>query len=95
MARLKRKFVDVIKTDSKNAVRTVAFDGNEQIAKIYHEDNKKKDASEEERLAYRQEVIKPLVDYFFEWAKEREGKVASEGTNRALKYAINLKRVHK
>ena len=88
-AHLKRKFVDVIKTDPKNAVGTVAFDGNEQIAKIYHEDNKKKDASEEERLAYRQEVIKPLVDDFFEWAKEREGKVASEGTNRALKYAIN------
>ena len=40
-------------------------------------------------MAYRQEVIKPLVDDFFEWAKEREGKVASEGTNRALKYAIN------
>lgn len=88
-AHLKRKFVDVIKTDPKNAVGTVAFDGNEQIAKIYHEDNKKKDASEEERLVYRQEVIKPLVDDFFEWAKEREGKVASEGTNRALKYAIN------
>ena len=88
-AHLKRKFVDVIKTDPKNAVGTVAFDGNEQIAKIYHEDNKKKDASEEECLAYRQKVIKPLVDDFFEWAKEREGKVASEGTNRALKYAIN------
>lgn len=88
-AHLKRKFVDVIKTDPKNAVGTVAFDGNEQIAKIYHEDNKKKDASEEERLAYRQKVIKPLVDDFFEWVKEREGKVASEGTNRALKYAIN------
>ena len=40
-------------------------------------------------MAYRQKVIKPLVDDFFEWAKEREGKVASEGTNRALKYAIN------
>lgn len=41
-AHLKRKFVDVIKTDPKNAVGTVAFDGNEQIAKIYHEDNKKR-----------------------------------------------------
>lgn len=46
---------DVIKTDPKNAKGTVVYEGNERIAKIYHEDNKRKDAPEEERLAYRQE----------------------------------------
>ena len=80
---------DVIKTDPKNAKGTVAYEGNERIAKIYHEDNKRKDAPEEERLAYRQEKIKPLVDDFFDWAKECVDKTVTEATYKALKYAIN------
>ena len=88
-AHLKRKFAEVIKTDPKNAVGTVAFEGNEKIARIYHEDNKMKDATEEERMAYRQEVILPLVNEFFEWAKDKVDKVVTEGTRKALTYAIN------
>ena len=86
---LKRKFMDVIKTDIKNAKGTVAYEGNEKIVKIYHIDNKMKGASEEERLAYRKEKIQPLVDDFFEWVKKYTGKVASDATQRALTYAIN------
>ena len=48
-----------------------------------------KDATEEERMAYRQEVILPLVNEFFEWAKDKVDKVVTEGTRKALTYAIN------
>lgn len=88
-AHLKRKFMEVIKADLKNAKGTIAYEGNEKIANIYHLDNKMKNAPEEERLAYRKEKIQPLVDEFFDWVKEYTGKVATESTQRALTYAIN------
>ena len=88
-AHLKRKFMEVVKVDPKNAKGTIAYEGNERIGKIYHLDNKMKHALEAERLAYRQKVVKPLVDDFFEWAKEYTEKVASERTQAALTYAIN------
>ncbi len=88
-AHLKRKFAEIIKADPKNAVGTIAYIGNEKIAKIYHLDNKMKKAPEEERLAYRKEKIEPLVNEFFEWAKENVDKVVTEKTRIALNYAIN------
>ena len=88
-AHCKRKFADVIKVDRKNSIGTVAFEGNEKIAKIYHIDNKSKNMNPEERVQYRQEKVKPLVDEFFDWAKERVDKVATEATRKALAYAIN------
>ncbi|MBP3198070.1 MAG: transposase, partial [Butyrivibrio sp.] len=62
--------MEVIKADLKNAKGTIAYEGNEKIANIYHLDNKMKNAPEEERLAYRKEKIQPLVDEFFDWVKE-------------------------
>ena len=88
-AHLKRKFMEVIKTDPKNAKGTIAYEGNKKIAEIYHVDNKMKDAPEEVRLAYRMEKVQPFVDEFFEWVKKYTGKVATEGTQKALTYAIN------
>ena len=73
----------------KDTILINAYEGNERIGKIYHLDNKMKHAPEAERLAYRQKVEKPLVDDFFEWAKEYTEKVASERTQAALTYAIN------
>ena len=88
-AHLKRKFMDVIKTDPKNAVGTVAYEGNERIAKIYHTDNKMKDAPAEERLKYRREKVAPLVNSFFDWIRDINGKVATQHTQIALTYALN------
>lgn len=88
-AHSKRKFAEIIKADPKNAIGTVAFEGNERIAKIYHIDNKMKNASLEERLKYRKEKVAPLVDDLFRWAKEHDGKVATVATQRALTYLIN------
>ena len=88
-AHLKRKFTDVVKAEPKNSKGTVAYEGNRKIARIYYVDNKMKDAPEEERLKYRQEVVKPLVDAFFAWAKSLDGKIATGGSQRAVTYALN------
>lgn len=88
-AHCKRKFAEIIKADPKNALGTTAYEGNERIAKIYRIDNKSKEMAPDERRAYRQEKVKPLVDDFFEWAKKRVDAVATEKTRKALQYAIN------
>lgn len=87
-AHLKRKFAAIIKADPDNAKGTVAYEGNAKIAAIFHIDNMMKDAMPEERLNHRKINVAPLVDAFFEWVKDRDGKVASDATQRALTYAI-------
>ena len=88
-AHLKRKAVEVIKTNPKNAKGTVAYEINSRIAAIYHVDNMMKDALPEERLKHRKANVEPLVDSFFEWIKKCNGKVASSHTQTAITYAIN------
>ena len=88
-AHAKRRFAEIIKADTKNAVGTVAFEGNGKIAYIYKLDNQMKEATPEERLKYRQEEIAPLVNELFEWAKDRVDKTATAATVEALKYLIN------
>lgn len=88
-AHAKRKFADVIK-DKKNAKNTIAYIGAEKISKLIHKDNKLKNLEPEERLKKRQELIKPIVDELFIWAKEKQPQVDSEsGTGKALNYLIN------
>jgi transposase len=88
-AHAKRRFAEIIKANPKQALGTVAFEGNERIAKIYHIDNKMKDTPPEERLEYRKEKVAPLVNDLFRWAKERDGKVATEAAQRAITYLLN------
>ena len=88
-AHSKRRFAEIIKADPKNALGTVAFEGNHRIAEIYHIDNKMKNASPQERLAYRKEKVAPLVEDLFKWAKDRVNKTATEKTRAALQYLIN------
>ena len=88
-AHLKRKFAEVIKPAPDKGKGTVAYEGNLRIAAIYHVDNMAKDAPACERLAHRKSTVAPLVDAFFEWVKERDGKVATKATQAALSYAIN------
>ncbi len=88
-AHCKRKFADVVKADTEKALGTVAFEGNNKIAKLYRVDNRRKNASPEERLAYRKEKVAPLVDEIFEWAKEHVDKTVTKATNEALHYLIN------
>ena len=88
-AHAKRKFADIIKTDPKNAVGTVAFEANHRIAEIYRIDNIGKDLPYDERKIYRKEKVAPFVEDLFAWAKERVDLVGSIKTREALKYLIN------
>lgn len=90
-AHLKRIFATVIKSAGKEASKgTIAEEASLRITKLYHMDNKGKDMTPEERNKYRQEIIKPLVDEFFEWAKVTQPKVlANSETGKGLQYAIN------
>ena len=81
--------MEVVKTDTANAIGTVAFEGNSKIAYLYKVDNKMKNATPEERLAYRQEKVAPIVDDIFAWAKDRVDKTSTAATVEALKYLIN------
>lgn len=93
---LRRFFADAIKAIGKanqEAVKTtIAWQALVRIAAIYKLENSLKDVSTSERLAGRQKSIKPLVEEFFAWAKERlsDDSVLPKGkTAEGLRYAIN------
>ena len=72
--------------------QSTAHQALELIAGIYHEEEKLKDLSAEERLTQRQIKIKPLVEAYFAWVKEQlaSGKVLPKGkTADGLGYSIN------
>lgn len=88
---LKRIFATIIKSiGEEKAKGTVAEKATKKISYLYHMDNKGEDMKQEERKKYRQEIIKPIVDEFFEWAKAIYSKVPSQSeTGKGLQYAIN------
>ena len=93
---LRRFFSDAIKAVGKNnkgIIKTsIAYQALVRIAAIYKLENTLKDADASERLAVRQSSIKPLVEEFFAWAKERldDNSVLPKGkTADGLRYAIN------
>ena len=87
----KRKFSECVKAlGKKSAKGTLSEKGVNKIAKIYHEEHKLKDHSNEEKLKKRQELIKPLVDDFFNWARDCKATVdSSSALGKAIGYALN------
>ncbi|MCD8111675.1 MAG: IS66 family transposase [Escherichia coli] len=95
-AHARRSFADAVKAIGKNneqaAKLSTAYQALTRIAAIYKLEGTLKNLSAEERLRERQASIKPLVDEYFAWVKERltdttclpKGKTA-EG----LKYSVN------
>ena len=64
-----------------------------QIQAIYREEGKLSGLSSKERLVQRQLVVKPLVDAFFAYLKQKEPDVAKSGKIReAFTYALNQER---
>ena len=90
-AHLNRIFATSIKAVGKEVAKgSVAHEASLKISKLYHMDNKGKNMTIEERKQYRQNTIKPIVDEFFRWAKEKAPKVPSNSeTGKGLRYAIN------
>ncbi len=92
-AHAKRKFADICKAKGADAKGTIALEADRRIEAIYHMDNMKKDASAKERLEHRQASVRPLVEAFFEWAKEMYSQTdVSSETGKALGYCLNQQR---
>lgn len=93
---LRRFFADAIKAIGKKdkafIKNTLAYQALIRIAAIYKLENTLKDLTSSERLAGRQNSIRPLVEEFFVWAKERleDDSVLPKGkTGEGLRYAVN------
>jgi hypothetical protein len=94
-AHARRDFSDAMKTigkkNQKSIKQSVANEAFERIAKIYHIEGELKELSAKERLIRRQAKIKPLVDDYFEWAKQcvADGLLTKGKTLDGLNYCIN------
>ena len=87
----RRPFAQVVKSlGEKQAAGTVAMEALMQIQTIYHTDNQLQKLPPVERKKRRKLLVKPLVDAFFKWCKEKEGKVApSSETAKGIQYCLN------
>ena len=94
-AHARRDFADACKAmGTKNpALKTsTAYQALELIGGIYHADEKLKDLDREERYRQRQLTVKPLVEAFFAWVREKQSsiEVLPKGkTAQGLNYCIN------
>ena len=69
---------------------SVAYLAMKQIQAIYREEGKLRDLPAEERLLQRQTVVKPLVDAFFVFLKQKQAEVSSKlKLGDAFSYALN------
>ena len=87
----KRKFAEIVKAvGSENAVSAIAVKASKKISEMFHIDNQWDDLSKRAREKQRQQVLKPKVDDFFEWAKKVVITLpAGSATARGLNYCIN------
>ena len=95
-AHARRSFADAIKAIGKTnqaAIKnSIAYQALLRIGAIYKLENTLSDLSAEERLNERQKSVKPLVEEYFTWVKERiaDTSVLPKGkTAEGLKYSIN------
>ena len=65
--------------------QTLAQEVIDRINRIYHEDNKLKGLSEQEKLRQRKEKVALLVDKFFTW----ENVSRESETGKGCTYALN------
>ena len=69
---------------------SLAYLALKQIQAIYREENKLASMTTEERLKHRQLTVKPLVDAYFAWAKQKLFSVTPKSkTANGLTYSLN------
>lgn len=92
-AHARRRYEEAVKAlPSKSRKSSIAWQALEQIQMIYHVDNTLKGLKPEERKKRRQSSVKPLVEAYFAWVKEKkaDGRVSEKSkTGRGLSYSIN------
>ena len=92
----RRFFADAVKavgkSDQDTLKTSVAHQAIELIAAIFHEEGKLKGLDSGERLKEREIHVRPKVDAYFAWVREKvaEGTVPPKGkTMQGLKYSLN------
>ena len=90
----RRRFNDALEVIPKaQREKSILYLFMKQIQAIYREEGKLSGLSSKERLAQRQLVVKPLVDAFFAYLKQKEPAVSKSGKIReAFTYALNQER---
>ncbi|MDR2711910.1 MAG: IS66 family transposase [Clostridiales bacterium] len=95
-AHARHDFSDAIKAMGKSNPETVkqsvAYQALARISVIYKLEGTLKDLTTDERLAQRQATIKPLVEEYFTWVKERLADVSclpKGKTSEGLRYSVN------
>ena len=90
----RRRFNDALEVIPKaQREKSILYLFMKQIQAIYREEGKMSGLSSKERLAQRQLVVKPLVDAFFAYLKQKEPAVSKSGKIReAFTYALNQER---
>ncbi len=95
-AHARRDFADACKaigkSDAEKLKASVAHQALELIAGIYHEEEQLKELSADDRYRQRQVKVKPLVDAFFAWVREKvaSGTVLPKSkTAEGLNYCLN------
>ena len=90
-AHARRPFAEVVKSlGTDKAAGTVAGEALIQIQNIYHTDNSLLKLPPSERKKRRKTLVKPMVDTFFSWCRESQGRVPpSSETANGIKYCLN------
>lgn len=87
----RRKYADIIKSLGPDASDgSIAKQAYDMITEIMHEDNKYDNLPKKDRERNRKLALKPKVNDYFAWIKEKYILVNPEGdTGKALAYSIN------
>ena len=87
----RRKFAEIIKSIGEKAAQgTLAMEAYEMMTEIMAIDNQYDDLTKKEREKMRQQVLKPKVEAYFEWAKLKYTMVGHQSAiGKALFYSIN------
>ncbi len=87
----KRKFAELVKAlDDKTSVSLIAAEATKRISEIFHIDKTLTDLDKQQWEDERQRLVKPKVDDFFAWAKDKINLLPAGGaTYDGLQYCIN------
>lgn len=93
----RRRFVNAIKAAQKDLPEealknSIAYQALARISAIYKLDGSWKERTSEYRMEYRQRILKPLVDEYFDWVKEQIktcNVLPKSETGEGLSYSIN------
>ena len=89
-AHARRPYAEFIKSVKTSAKGTIAEEAYTMITEMLHLDNEYDDLSVEDRQKQRQLVLKPKVDAYFAWVKQKYMQVTHNSTiGKALAYSIN------